>query len=145
MQPPRYVALFPLCLLVGCDSGPPLYPVTGTVTLEGKAQEGAVVRFVPQGNTPGHGGHAVTDNAGKFEMLAAPNDRRGLPAGSYKVVISRMRRPDGSKPDPNVPPIESDASEKIPAPYSSLRDTPLTATVGAEPTVVDFSLPIKKK
>ena len=137
--------MFGLCILLGCSGGPALYPVTGTVTLEGKTQEGAIVRFYPQGNTPGNGGIGITDDAGKFEILAEPSKNKGLPAGSYQIVISRMRRADGSKPDPNTPPIESDASEKIPAPYSSKRDSTLTATIGTEATVVDFPLPIKKK
>ncbi|MBI1831695.1 MAG: hypothetical protein HYR84_09620 [Planctomycetes bacterium] len=114
--------------------------------MKGKTIEGAVVRFMPQGNTQGHGGHGITDAAGKYEVVAAnTNQRKGLPAGTYKVVINCLRRPDGSAPDPNVPPIESDAKETIPEPYSSLRNTPLTATIGAEAATVDFPLPLKKK
>lgn len=138
------LSLLLMLFLAGCGGGPPLYPVSGTVTLHGKAQEGADVRFQPVGDTPGNGGMGITDEAGSFEIVAA-NKRKGLPAGTYKVVISRMRRPDGSKPDPKVPLIESDAKETIPEPYSSRRDTPLKATIGTEGTVVEFSLPIKKK
>jgi hypothetical protein len=138
-------SLLGLCVLFGCGGGPTTYPVSGTVTLHGKAQDGATVRFQPLGDTPGHGGHGITDDDGKFEVIAAQTNHKGLPAGNYKVVISRMRRPDGSPPYPNVPPIESDAGEKIPDEYSSMRNSTLKATIGTEATVVDFHLPIKKK
>ncbi|MBM3992859.1 MAG: carboxypeptidase regulatory-like domain-containing protein [Planctomycetes bacterium] len=135
-----------LLVLLGCDSGPPLHTVSGTVILKGKAIEGAVVRFMPEGATEGFGGQGVTDATGKYEVIAGNmNQRKGLPAGKYKVVITCLRRPDGSAPDPNVPPIESDAKEHIPEPYSNRRDTPLTATIGSEPATVDFTLPLKMK
>ena len=146
MLPLRCLSLLGLCVLFGCGGGGPLLsPVTGTVTFKDKAQDGANVRFMPLGDTPGHGGHGVTDEAGKYEITAGQSSRKGLPAGKYKVVISRMRGPGDSKPNPDVPPMESSDKETIPEPYSSARDTPLTATVGEEAKVVDFHLPIKKK
>jgi hypothetical protein len=132
-------------LLLGCrDPGPPLYAAAGIVTLKGMPLDGAVVRFIPQGKTIGQGGDAVTEADGKYEITARGGNHKGLPDGAYKVVISRRRRPDGSKEAPDVPDIESDARETVPEPYCNPRDTPLTATVTTDGKAIDFSLPIKK-
>jgi hypothetical protein len=135
-----------MCGLLGCgNSEPPVVPVNGIVTLKDKPLEGAVVRFFPHGNTPGHGGEGVTGAHGKFEITAARTKSKGLPIGTYKIVITCLRRPDGSIPASGVPDIESDAREVVPEPYSSRRDTPLIATVDADGKTHDFHLPLKKK
>jgi hypothetical protein len=63
------------------------------------------------------------------------------------VVVSRPLRKDGSPPDPNVPPIESDARETLPAIYSNRDASTLRAKVSPEAKVHDFALttPPKKR
>jgi hypothetical protein len=145
MQLPRSLICLVLCVLLGCgNSEPATVPVNGIVTLKDKPLEGAVVRFFPQGNTPGHGGEAITDAGGKFAITAAQTKSKGLPIGTYRIVITCLRRADGTVPASGVPEIDSDARELVPEPYSSRRDTPLSATVDAGGKTHDFHLPLKK-
>ena len=147
----RWVSLFGcfgLSLLLGCGgpSGPTLHPVAGHVTMDGTPLSGARVLFIPQGDTQGHGGDGVTGANGEYEITAARLNSKGLPAGTYKIVVTRQRMPDGSIPPPDVPPIESDAKETVPEPYSDFRNTPFTATVKpGESTPFDFRVDTDKK
>ena len=58
----RSLGLIGLCVLAGCGSdSPALPPVSGTVLMDGKPLAGAHIRFVPQGDTLGHGGAGDTE------------------------------------------------------------------------------------
>ena len=127
-----------LFALTGCGSSG-LAPVTGTVTLDGKAAGGAVVAFIPTDGTPGNGGTAVADANGKYE-ITTPQGKKGLPPGQYRVTVSLRRNPDGSAPDPNVPPIESQARESLPPKYNDRDKTELSATVSADGKSYDFTV-----
>jgi hypothetical protein len=136
----RLLLLLGWFVLTGCKSadGPALSSVTGTVTLDGKPLAGAMVRFIPQGTTPGHGGAGTTDEAGKYEITAhRTNNRKGLLPGEYKVVLTRLLLPDGKPLPPDVPPINSGAHESIPEPYCKADRTPLTVTIGTEAKAFD--------
>lgn len=122
--------------VAGCGAN---LPVGGVVTLDDKPLAHAVVTFKPTGETPGLGGSGRTDAEGKFTIVPA-RDGPGLPAGPYKVMISRPLRKDGSPPDPNTPPIESDARETLPPRYTDLDATKLTAAVSGEKRSFTFSL-----
>jgi hypothetical protein len=115
-----------------------LIPVTGTVTLNGKPLDNAVVSFLPQGDTRGGGGGSPTDAAGKYELHS--KDGKGMVPGSYKVTISRRLMPDGSIPKRDVPPAESPARESLPPQYSDQEQTTLTATIAAGVGPIDFAL-----
>lgn len=132
-----------LLLLVGCTGAnePVLYPVAGVVTLNDVPLDDARVLFMAQGDTLGHGGLGITDSAGKYEVIAGKTkNRKGLQAGTYRVVITRKRSPDGSPPPPNVPDIESDIQETVPAPYHNTRESTLIVTVDSSGKAFDFSL-----
>jgi hypothetical protein len=118
--------------------------VTGTITVDGSPGAGAMVAFIPQAGTPGNGGTAIADKTGKFE-ITNPQGKKGLLPGQYKVTVSLRRNPDGSAPDPNVPPIEAQARETLPPKYSDRQKTELTATVTAEVKVHDFTVQTGKK
>lgn len=129
--------------LVGCggssDGEPELVPVSGVVTFDDKPLADADVRFIPAEMTPGLGGSARTDKDGKFELTYARTGS-GAPAGKYQVTVSRRLMPDGS-PVPEgdeTSPIESPASESLPAVYSSPESTKLTAVVktGGKPVEI---------
>jgi hypothetical protein len=91
----RLIVHFPLCLLVaglllasgGCNRGPKLHPVTGTVLLDGKPLAEAGVRFEPTSKEqePGVGG---TDADGRFQLKT--RKLTGVPLGTYKVGISKV-------------------------------------------------------
>lgn len=126
---------------VGCegssDSG--VVPVTGTVKYKGKPIEGALVLFIPVEGTIGTGGSGTTASGGAYTIMSNQG-KEGLPPGSYKVVISKTAMPDGSAPDPNVPPIESQAKETLPARYSSELSSTLTKAVSEGGGPIDFDL-----
>ena len=133
----RLQAAAVLCLgLVGCgpsDDGPKLVPVSGTVTLNGQPLSSAHVTFLPTGETRGTGADGRTDAGGVFH-LKARHRGPGAVAGTYKVVISKMVKTDGSDitPEDATPPVLSGAKEVLPAKYSSHAAATLTATVPEE-------------
>lgn len=75
-----------------------LFPVTGTVSVNGKVAEGVAIGFKPADGTPGSGGFAVSGPDGKFEATSA-SGRPGLPAGKYHLLVTWLTTPDG-KPIP---------------------------------------------
>jgi hypothetical protein len=128
-----------LTLVLGCGGGAAPVPVSGKVTLNGDPADHCTVTFYPMGDTQGTGGGGVTDSTGKYE--ARSKGGNGLPPGEYKVTISRRLNPDGSKADPNVPPIESPARETLPALYTAKDQTKLSLNVPAGGTTSgDFVL-----
>jgi hypothetical protein len=135
----RYVAGLLLVGMAGCGVSSDRVAVTGTVTLDGKAVPDAMVTFHPEGTTGGLGGSGKTGPDGKYTLTSAQGGKGVLPGG-YKVVVNRLLRPDGSPPDPNTPPIESDGRETLPAIYSNRDSTTLTATVSKDANVHDFAL-----
>lgn len=136
--------LFGLAVLVGCGpAGPTIIPVSGTVTLDGTPLPRAAVTFRPDGDTPGVGGSAVTGPDGKYQVVG--RDGKGLAPGPYKVIVNRPLRKDGVPPPPDVPPIESDATETLPLIYTSAEHTVLRATIRADGPPVDLALESKKK
>jgi len=139
----RFLALAALTCLAGCSSATDI-TVTGTVTLDGRPLPDALVFFYPEGDTPGLGGSGRTGSDGKYTLQPAQG-KKGISPGSYKVVISRPLRRDGSPADPNVPPIESDARETLPPKYSDRSASKLTAQISKDKTVHDIDLDSGKK
>ncbi len=73
-------------ITAGCGEGSAKpYPVSGTVTFEGKAVEGATVMFIPQQGRPSMG---RTDASGKYTLATAGGV--GAPVGAYSVTISKQ-------------------------------------------------------
>ncbi|QDU26480.1 hypothetical protein ETAA8_15580 [Anatilimnocola aggregata] len=136
-----------LSFVAGCaPTGPAAIPVTGVVTLDGQPCASAVVNLVAHGETTGNGGWGRTDEQGKFVIHL--NDGRseqgppGLPAGQYKVLISKLVTPDGQPfiPTEDVAPIDSNAKELLPPIYSDFQQTTLTADVVAPKSELVFEL-----
>jgi hypothetical protein len=142
----RYVAFLAVLALgpAGCSPSNAVV-VRGTVTLDGRALPGAVVTFRPTDQTtPGLGGSSTTDAEGKYTIGTGARGDKGLAPGEYAVIVSKRLRPDGSPPEANVPPMESDAVEKLPPRYSEEKQTTLHATVSKEQATHDFRLVTKK-
>src|SRR5262245_51088003 len=76
--------------LTGCSnsSRPATYPVTGTVTLQGKPVAGAAVTFVPTGDE-GEAASAITDSEGKY-ALTTWQAGDGARPGEYRVKVSKQ-------------------------------------------------------
>ena len=140
--------LLAVAAVAGCRSGRStpegLSPVSGTITLDGKPVEGAMVSFIPQKvadvmvNPAG-----VTDAQGKYELMA--DDVPGALPGEYKVVISRLAMADGkavqiSKDKPPLTLFAAGAKETLPKTYSEAMTTTLKATVPEGGATIDFPL-----
>ena len=127
----------------GCsDDGPPLAPVSGRVTLDGKPLAGKTVKFIPDPGTPGQGAGATTDAEGNYALLAArpgaTRDTPGTPPGSYRVVVVEPMFPvdlpvqnaDDTTPTPAIGlPGPAKRKLEIPAIYTSPETTLLRVEV----------------
>ena len=104
MRGTRVVAAVGVMLAAGCGGGDSRYvPVSGVVTLNGKAYAGAVVTFQPEGgkgnNNPGRGSVGVTDKEGRF-VLACDDGNTGAVVGTHQIKIRTQGDVVGF--DPNV-------------------------------------------
>lgn len=128
-----------MCLLLaGCNSAvsapkyPDPVPVEGVVMLDGKPLENAYVNFVPIGADM-LTASGTTDESGKFvlETGSGPTAKEGAIPGRYKVCISSLVKPDGTRVvfDPSKPPAMQLALESLPSRYSEAADTLLEATI----------------
>lgn len=134
-------------LLAGCGGGAsnddqvPVFPVTGTVTMNGSALAGATVAFAPQSGQPT--AVATTDDNGNFSLRTYDADD-GAAEGKYKVVISKAEvAAETSNADAEHEaitkgePVTSGhganggggSKELVPAAYTSSDTTPLEAEV----------------
>ena len=117
------------------------------MTLDDKPLESAVVSFIPTGQTLGQGGIAHTDANGQFKLATQDMKRKGVPAGDYKVIISKPLNPDGTpfSASEEVGLMDSNARESLPPVYSDFERTTLVATVPPEGAKLDFKLNSKLK
>src|SRR5262249_4672753 len=119
-------------LTVGCNrrdpSLPLQYPVTGKITLDGKALGGAGIMFLPRGNTRGTGSFGMSGEDGTYH-LKSDHGGPGAPEGEYAVTISKVVNRDGTPyvPDPNK--AEAGERETLPGTYSDSMKTVLSAKV----------------
>lgn len=96
--------------LIGCNrnTNAPTFPVSGTVTLDGKPVEGAAVSFIsldPK-NRPAA---ASTDKDGKYSLTTfVAND--GAMAGDYQVSVTKFWSEAGKSPYDKTPDEESAAA-----------------------------------
>ena len=92
-------ALSLMVLTVGCQKPtaskmPPLHPVEGTVTKDGKPIKEAFVQFVPDSGSENVTINALTSADGKFELMtlyvqgAVNEKKRGAPEGAYTVSVT---------------------------------------------------------
>lgn len=125
-----------LAAVVGCggDGKLSVYPVSGTVLLNGKPLEGASVCFYPKdeavvaAKTPLPQG--TTDASGKFQ-LKTYEENDGAPAGEYGVSIVRMEVVTDSDDPEQI--VERD---RLKGKYADVDQAGLTATVQEDATEV---------
>lgn len=135
-------------VLVGCGSGvktevvPPLHPVTGTITLDGKPVEKVAVTFVPAENNTGNGASGSTDAEGKFTLTYRSGDP-GIPAGDYVVLCTKLTMPDGSPIPEGQTAADVMAVDQIPERYRRT-DNPRNA-VSVPEGGKNFDLDLKSK
>jgi hypothetical protein len=141
-------------LLVGCanDGRPETYPVTGTITWQGKPLAGATIVFVP-GPDGGEGAAATSDADGKFAVSTYASGDGARP-GQYRL---RVMKYEGPKVDPNrksmtyeeeVAAPDNDPSLRpapppknlLPKKYESETSSGLVHTVSNGPSTLDITI-----
>ncbi|MDA1163801.1 MAG: carboxypeptidase-like regulatory domain-containing protein [Planctomycetota bacterium] len=128
---------------MGCSKGVPefakdLVAVSGTVTMDSKPLEGAMVTYIAQ-DGPSRSSTAMTDASGQYSMTT-PTAGEGILPGAYTVIISKLLMPDGSPIPPDTAPMDVGAEELLPEKYSSVAAPTLSAEVGKLGGKFDFEL-----
>ncbi len=151
----KLVYIFFLAFVVGCgDSGKAkVFDVSGMVTMDAKPLAGAEIKLISDKVT----GFGRTGAEGKFQLV------QGVPAGTYKVVISKV---EGKPAEKKLTPAEEalDDGQKaaiefsrtpsgqgaaaaqgpkeiVPADFSNLQQTKLSIDVpSGGTTTADFKL-----
>jgi hypothetical protein len=154
MRTPRLwlgLLLLTAILAAGCSGGgPKLVPVTGKLTMNGKAFKNIKVDFHPdpdKGNT-GPGSSGTTDDEGNFTLVcSARGNRPGAVVGGHRVILTDLdtfgtvfvgrgnyRTEDSSKAPKETPKIP-----RFPAIYGDLPNTPFKVEVkeGMSPVTLD--------
>jgi len=100
-----------ISMATGCSGdpayGPPLAPVFGTVTLDGRPLEGATIVFMPKGD--GTMSMAVSDPAGKYVMRTG-SGREGAVVGEHNVTVQLAIGP----PPAPVTPVDDGLAPALP-------------------------------
>lgn len=134
------LALLLFVFAAGCSTPPPpVIPVGGVLTIEGKPLPNAEIKFVPMqedldGNFTASG---VTDKNGKFKLKLPGKTESGCCACECKVLVVEGPMPDGARRDNNAGFAAAasyknslkDKGRPIPAKYERVGTTPLTMTI----------------
>lgn len=132
-----------VCLsgVLGCsgNSGPELFSISGSVSLDGAELKQGSITFVPtEGTTGPSGGAEIKDG-----VYAVPKEK-GLAAGKYRVEIHAIMKTGkkvevGSPSPPGT--MMDEIKEAIPARYNT--NSTLEAEVTGNQEGVDFDLSTK--
>ena len=143
-----------VCIAVsGCGGGGDqltTYPVTGVVTYNGSAVEGASVGFVPnEEGKPSAFGRTEADGS---YTLTTYESGDGAPAGSYTVTVTKFDQTatesqgSGNPEDGDyVPPPDNPAptpppKSLVPEKYNSARTSDLTHEISSGTNAIDLEL-----
>src|SRR5688572_17753990 len=119
----RFAGLAALLLLAGCDQGPAVGEVSGTVTFRGQPVTEGRVSFTHA--EAGYGADALLERDGTFNVST---DEGGLPTGSYRVSVTPLVVMDSS--DPHTPPVGVEKQARdIPKKYRDESTSGFTASV----------------
>ena len=129
---PLAVAVFSPVVFLGASCGPklpPLFPVNGQVSFNGKPTPGALVVFLPvdakDAQAPRPSGSVRDD--GTFSLSTYPG-QEGAPEGDYHVVITC------TDANAKIDSVTGEVPNKLPARYANPKTSGLQAKVqgGAE-------------
>lgn len=135
----RTMPFFACVLLGGCfgedSDAPELGSVSGTVTLDEKPLEGAMVTFQPENGRPAY---AVTDSSGYYELRYTA-DTNGAMVGKHLVSIGTYRQGD---PEAEEPELRETRPERVPTQYNvkAVDNPEMTVEVKAGSNTFDFAL-----
>jgi len=130
MRPRAVVLILPVLALVGCSgekiNRPAPVPVTGVVTHNGAAVEGATVIFQPAGHNYAATGR--TDATGTFTLTAfEPND--GAVPGEYKVTVTKSEVTVTGGGGSDDAPTTAKEKQLLPIKYARAEGSGLAASV----------------
>jgi hypothetical protein len=106
----------------GCDGDdrPELYPLVGTVAVDGQPAHGAIVTL--HSNQPQPFGapkpFGRSDAEGRFQLTTYETSD-GVPAGDYRVTVIWPENPEARGPSP----------DRLGGRYASAESTPLTVAI----------------
>ncbi len=85
---PNFVTTMALFTCVGCGGSAASVPLTGTITINKKAEANLLIQFSSLTATGGKTstGSATSTEGGKFEILGS-DGKPGLPPGDYVVTV----------------------------------------------------------
>jgi hypothetical protein len=115
------------------------FPVSGRITVEGKALPKGNVLFIPDvkaGTKHMYHPGAVIDADGRYEL--SNEGRPGAPAGTYRVVILATFKPIPERPQDWVPDWMTHVR------YTDAASTDLVATVPATDAQATYDFDLKK-
>ena len=138
----RLLALTAL-VCVGCSAAK-FAPVSGKVTLNGKALPNATVTFQPEGKEPGPGSIGTTDAEGKYVLKMATGEAAGAVVGKHKVSITAGGDAGSDSSAPPTPGKAPNSPPPLPEEYNA--KTKLTFDVPAGGTTTanfDLTSPAK--
>lgn len=115
-------------LMAGCDRGPKMGTVNGTVTLDDRPVANLEVTFNPKDPSLGTSAIGYTQADGTYSLYY-PGSKLGAPVGEYTVSIVGS---EGGEEEDAGPPVS------VPARYNA--KTTLSFTVKPGENTADFSL-----
>lgn len=119
------------------DGGPPVYPVSGTVTFKGAPMTGAIVTFyplAPRGKFDA-APSATADAEGRYKLTTYQTGD-GAPTGDYRVTVYWPGKRRGTpNEEGDLPP------DQLKEVYANKKTSRLRATVAAQENAIDFKLP----
>jgi hypothetical protein len=127
-----WLSVLLLGLLSGCDKGPEVALVTGTVTIDGAPAGGLLVKFLPDplSGTSGPSSFAMTADDGSYDLIYdKDNDLHGAVVGTHRVFFIDSARED-RPPGPRRLRLE----------YASSGETPLTYEIVSGSQTIDIDL-----
>jgi hypothetical protein len=119
-----------LLALSGCGDGKlPLCPVTGSVLVDGKPAEGAMVIFCPEESSSSpelqrERPFGTTGPDGKF-LVTTFHKEDGIPVGQYKVLV-QWNAPGAAYDE------RTGNRDRLRGKYMNLQTTPLSATIAKD-------------
>jgi|SRR5438105_1035170 len=132
---------------VWSDLPPQVYSVTGTVTIDGKPGDMVKVEFWPKDMSSNKNfmfryGIGMSDSSGRF-VLKSGAGTDGIAAGDYKVTFSRLAVRGKPVTADKRKLVREGATESIPANYTDMDQTTITAQVSSKQR--DFAFEINTK
>jgi hypothetical protein len=128
-----------LLAIAGCGDGQiATYPVTGTVKVNGKPAEGAMVIFVPTSTAPEaerKRPFGIADGQGQFSLMTFEQGD-GAPAGEYKVLVQWPAPPNSQSSEQRGGGRRTLGADRLRGKYFNLEKATLNATVKEDSNVL---------